>query len=99
MLHFLRDEVPHSSAVKIKSLTHKDNALLLEAVIYVDKPSHKGIVIGKNGQMIKKISMASRQELTRMWHETIASLHIEVDVAEGWRDSSKVLSSLGYGEE
>lgn len=98
MLHFLRDEIPHSSAVRIDKFTRGEGGLVLKATLILDKQSHKGIVIGKGGDMIKKISMASRQELERMWHEKIVSLNLMVDVIPGWRDSIKTLSEIGYGD-
>ena len=98
MLHFLRDEIPHSSAVKIDKFTRGDKGLVLKATIILDKPTHKPIVIGKGGSMIKKISMAARQELERNWHEKIASLELFVDVIPGWRDSPKALLDIGYGD-
>ncbi len=98
MLHFLRDEIPHSSAVKIDKFTRGDKGLVLKATLVLDKPTHKPIVIGKGGSMIKKISMAARQELERMWHEKIASLELVVDVIPGWRDSPKALLDIGYGD-
>ena len=98
MLHFLRDEIPHSSAVKIDKFTRGEKGLVLKATIILDKPTHKPIVIGKGGSMIKKISMAARQELERNWHEKIASLELIVDVIPGWRDSPKALLDIGYGD-
>lgn len=99
LLHFLRDEIPHQSAVKITSLTEKKGGLLLEGTIYVEKPSHKAIVIGKGGAMIKKISMAARQEIEANWHKRVLSLELQVEVAPNWRDDLKALSDLGYGAD
>ncbi len=98
MLHFLRDEIPHSSAVKIDKFTRGEGGLVIKATLILDKPTHKPIVIGKGGSMIKKISMASRQELERMWHEKIVALELYVDVIPGWRDSPKALLDIGYGD-
>lgn len=98
MLHFLRDEIPHSAAVKIDKFTRGEGGLVIKATIVLDKPNHKAIVIGRGGEMIKKISMASRQELERMWHEKIAALTLFVDVIPGWRDSPKILLDIGYGD-
>ena len=98
MLHFLRDEIPHSSAVKIDSIKEKQEGILLRATLILDKENHKGIVIGKGGSMIKKLSIAARQELERMWKRHIASLELQVDVIPGWRDSPKALQDIGYGD-
>jgi GTP-binding protein Era len=98
MLHFLRDEIPHSAAVKIDKFAATKEGDVIVATIVLDKENHKGIVIGKNGAMIKKISMAARQEMERMWHEHIASLTLKVEVDPGWRDSMKKLIEVGYGD-
>ena len=98
MLHFLRDEIPHSSAVKIDSIKEKQEGIVLRATLILDKENHKGIVIGKGGAMIKKLSIAARQELERMWKRHIASLELQVDVIPGWRDSPKALQDIGYGD-
>lgn len=99
LLHFLRQEVPHQSAVRIDHIENKKGVLYIESTIIVDKPSHKGIVIGKGGEMIKKISMASRQEMERNFHQKVGNLVIKVEVIREWRNSMKVLTSLGYGNE
>ena len=98
LLHFLRDEIPHSSAVKITKIDLKKEGYVIAATIILDKENHKGIVIGKNGAMIKKISMASRQELERMWHARVASLVLQVEVVPGWRDNIAKLNDIGYGD-
>ncbi|MDY6429888.1 MAG: GTPase Era [Bacilli bacterium] len=96
LLHFLKQEIPHQSAVLIEKFEEKDGAYVIKAKLIVNRESHKGIVIGKNGEMIKKISMAARHELERMWHTHIASLEIEVEAVPDWRNNSKILNSLGY---
>jgi len=99
MLHFLHEEVPHQSAVVIDSIVNKDDHLKIKGRIIVEKKAHKAIVIGKGGEMIKKISMASRKELERMWHIGISSLTLEVEEIPGWRNDAKKLGDLGYGLE
>lgn len=99
LLHFLNQEVPHTSAVKIESLVYEDRGYKIEATIIVDKPNHKGIVIGKGGEMIKKISMSARHELERMWQAHITSLTIDVDCCPGWRNDLAKLAEFGYGDE
>lgn len=98
MLHFLRDEIPHSSAVKIDSLKQKEDGLEIIATIILDKENHKGIVIGKGGSMVNKISVAAHQELERMWKRHINILALRVRVVPGWRDSPKALIDIGYGD-
>lgn len=99
MLRFLSDEVPHSAAVRIDSFSYKNNAYYISASIIVDKKAHKPIVIGKGGSMIKKISMAARQQMEKDFHKRVGDLTIEVVALPGWRDSPKALSELGYGDE
>lgn len=96
LLRFLKEEIPHQAAVKINSLDKKKGGYWINATLIVNKDSHKGIVIGKGGEMIKKISMSSRHELERMWHEHITNLEIEVISIPSWRDNLKVLAELGY---
>lgn len=99
LLHFLKQEIPHQAAVRIDSLEKKDGGYFIKATIAVEKENHKAIVIGAKGQMIKKISMSSRHELERMWHEHITNLAIEVSYLPGWRNDMKKLQEFGYGEE
>ena len=99
MLHFLNKEIPHQSAVKIDSLAKEDGGYLIKATIGVEKENHKAIVIGKAGSMIKKISMASRHELEKMWHEHITSLEVKVEYVPNWRNNPKLLMEFGYGDK
>lgn len=98
-LHFLRDEIPHQSAIRIDRLNVERGVIYLEATIIVEKESHKAIVIGKGGAMIKKISMAARQEMERMFHQKVALLTLKAEAIPGWRNSPKVLAQLGYGDK
>lgn len=98
LLHFLRDEIPHSAAVKVTKLDHDQNGYHIAATVILDKENHKGIVIGKGGSMIKKISIAARQELEHMWKENVVSLVLKVEVDPGWRDDMKKLIDIGYGD-
>ena len=98
MLRFLRNEVPHQAAVRIDKFVRKPGGLVIEATVLVEKESHKAIVIGKGGAMVKKIAMSARQQLQESFHERILSLTIEVEAIPGWRDDPKILASLGYGQ-
>ena len=99
LLHFLKQEIPHQSAVKIDSFEKIDGGFKIEATIALEKENHKPIVIGKGGQMIKKISMSARHELERMWHQHITNLSINVEVFPNWRNDPKLLAEFGYGNE
>ncbi len=99
LLHFLKQEIPHQCAVKIDSLEKIDGGYKINATIVVEKDSHKAIVIGKGGEMIKKISMAARHELERMWHEHITVLNAQVATIPNWRNDPKALLEFGYGNQ
>ena len=95
-LHFLKEEVPHQSAVVIEKCEEDGDQTTIHATIYVEKPNQKAIVIGKNGQMIKRISMSARHELERMWQKHV-TLVCEVEYAPNWRNDPSKLKKLGYG--
>jgi GTP-binding protein Era len=89
-------EIPHAVAVEVESYQEReDGTHYVSAVIYVERDSQKGIVIGKGGAMIKKINTEARQEL-----EAITSAHVYLDVRvkvlKNWRSDEKLMSRLGY---
>jgi GTP-binding protein Era len=96
LLHFLKQEVPHQSAVYISSFKEDKETAKISGVIYVEKETQKGIVIGHGGEMIKKISMSARHELERMWQKHVI-LVLEVDYSANWRNDVAKLKKLGYG--
>lgn len=95
-LILLRDEVPHGIAVRIDQYTERgDDGVYIEATMFVERESHKPIVIGKEGQMLKKIGIAARQEIERMSGRKVY-LQLKVKVRKNWRDDEKTLRSFGY---
>jgi GTP-binding protein Era len=98
LLHFLKQEVPHQCAVYIASYKEDNQTAELHATVYVEKETQKAIVIGKGGEMIKKISMSARHELERMWKKHV-SLYLEVEYAPNWRNNVAILKKLGYGND
>lgn len=98
LLRFLDEEVPHQCAVKIDSLKSKDGHVKIEATVYAEKKSQVGIVVGKGGEMIKRISMSARHELEKQFHEHV-SLVVEVRYLEGWRNDPGKLSEFGYRKD
>ncbi|MDX2160442.1 MAG: GTPase Era [bacterium] len=95
MLH-TEQEIPHSVAVDIESYQERpDGTHYVSAVIYVERDSQKGIVIGKGGEMIKRIGMEARTELETMTDARIF-LDLRVKVLENWRKDEKMMSRLGY---
>lgn len=92
----LEREVPHGTAVEITRFSERDDGIIdLEATIYCEKPSHKGIIIGKNGSMLKKISTEAREDCERFMG-TKVFLQTWVKVKENWRDSQTMIRNFGY---
>lgn len=91
-----RDEVPHSLAVEIEEFKNPDHSkVYIRAVIYTERESQKGIIIGKNGQMLKTIGEQSRRDIENLL-QTKAYLDLWVKVKKNWRDSETNLGQLGY---
>lgn len=91
-----RDEVPHSLAVSVEELkTQSKDKVYVRAVIYTERDSQKGIIIGKEGQMLKNIGAQSRAEIEKLL-ESPVYLDLWVKVKKNWRDNENNLSQLGY---
>lgn len=96
VLQFIHDEVPHCVAVKIDSYEDRpDDRAYIAATLYVERDSQKGILVGKGGEMIKKIGTRSRQEIEAMTGRKVF-LDLKVQVSKNWRNSADALSLLGY---
>ena len=99
MLQLLRQEIPHGIAVAIERMgerdTEKGAILDIDAYIYCERDSHKGMVIGKKGVMLKEIASRARTELEELF-ETKVNLQCWVKVKEDWRNRQGFLSGLGY---
>lgn len=94
-LRLLSDEIPHGIAVSIESMKERKNICDIEATIVCEKDSHKGIIIGKGGQMLKKIGSQARVEIEDML-EMKVNLQLWVKVKKDWRDSDFLLKNYGY---
>lgn len=95
-LRLLSQEVPHGIAVEIIEMKKDDkNRYNIEANLLCEKDSHKGIIIGKNGAMLKKISTYARQDLEKILNTGVV-LKLWVKVKKDWRDSGFMLKELGY---
>jgi GTP-binding protein Era len=95
-LNLLRDEVPHGIAVRIDQFTERgEGGAYIEATLFVERESHKPILIGKNGQMLKKLGSQARQEIEAMSGRKVF-LQLKVKVRKNWRDDEKVLRNFGY---
>lgn len=99
-LHALDEEIPHGIAVTIEKMTERKggNIMDIEATIICEKDSHKGIIIGKKGAMLKKIGTNSRYEIEQML-EMKVNLQLWVKVRKDWRDSDLYLKNYGYNEK
>lgn len=98
LLRTLDEEIPHGTAVAIEEWTEKRDVVSIRAEIYCEKASHKGIIIGKHAQTIKKIGMYAREDIEKML-DTRVFLDLYVRVKENWRDSEFNISNLGYKKE
>ncbi len=98
LLMYLEDEVPHGVAVTIENYQELPDITRISAVIYCERQSHKGIIIGKGGRKLKGVGKSAREELeallgTKVYLETF------VKVKEGWRDSEAAIGNFGYRRE
>ncbi len=98
-LRLLNEEIPHGIAVTIEKMTERKNGIMdIEATIVCERDSHKGIIIGKGGAMLKRIGSAARRELEEML-ETKVNLQLWVKVRKEWRDSETLMKNYGYTPE
>lgn len=97
VLNYLEDEVPHGVAIEIESYKEEPRITKIGAVIYCERKSHKGIIIGKQGKKLKGIGKSARLEIEALLG-TKVFLELWVKVKENWRDSDFALSNFGYKE-
>ncbi|MGN0470788.1 MAG: GTPase Era [Acutalibacteraceae bacterium] len=99
LLRLLDREVPHGSAVFVERMKERpdSNIIDIDATIYCERDSHKGIIIGKGGSMLKKIGTYARQDMEKFFDCKI-NLQIWVKVKEDWRNREAILRSLGYDQ-
>lgn len=97
-LHCLKEEIPHGIAVAIEQMKVKGRVMHIEATIICERDSHKGIIIGRQGNMLKKIGSTARYEIEKML-EMQANLKLWVKVKKDWRDSEFLMKNFGYREE
>ena len=96
-LRLLSDEIPHGVAVTIESMKLRGNIYDVDATIYCERDSHKGIIIGKGGAMLKKIGSMARPEIEDLL-ECKINLQLWVKVKKDWRDSDFLLKNFGYND-
>lgn len=97
LLKYLEDEIPHGVAVEIEAYEEKTNITNISAVIYCEKKSHKGMIIGKEGRKLKGVGKSAREDMEALLG-TKVFLQLWVKVKENWRDSDTALSGFGYKE-
>lgn len=97
-LHNLQEEIPHGIAVTIESMKEKNKVVHINATIICEKDSHKGIIIGKQGSMLKKIGSTARYELEHMLDKKV-NLQLFVKVKKDWRDSEFLMKNFGYKDD
>ncbi len=100
LLRYLKDEIPHGTAVEIDAMKDRSGGLItdIEATVYCLRKSHKSIIIGKNGQMLKRIGTSARRDIEAML-DTKVNLSLWVKVREDWTDNLMALKELGYTED
>lgn len=97
-LRLLEEEIPHGVAVSIESMKYRKNLTDIEATIICERDSHKGIIIGKGGSMLKKIGSYARPEIEDLLERQV-NLQLWVKVKKDWRDSDFLLKNFGYNEK
>jgi GTP-binding protein Era len=99
ILRLTKQEVPHETAVAVEQMNEfRSDKRQVVATIYVERPGQKGIIIGKNGQMLKQIGIAARQEIERLLGEKI-NLRLWVKVQPHWREDPTFLQKIGYSKK
>jgi GTP-binding protein Era len=99
ILHLTREEVPHSIAVAIEDMRVEENGLVrISAVIYVERDSQKGIIIGKQGALLKEVGKRARHDIESLLGSK-TFLELWVKVKKDWRNQERVLRDLGFGKE
>lgn len=98
VLRLLDDEIPHGVAVSVEDFSEKKGMISVRAEIYCERESHKRIIIGKNGSMLKKIGTYAREDAEALFG-TKVFLDLWVKVKENWRDRPSLLSDFGFKDE
>ncbi|MEM7036720.1 MAG: GTPase Era, partial [Bacteroidota bacterium] len=93
----LKQEVPYSCEVAVLQFEEKENITVIDAEIYVERDSQKGIIVGKKGKMVKEIGQDARRDIEAFLERRVY-LELRVKVAENWKDSKMRLRNFGYRE-
>jgi len=95
LLWMLNEEVPHGIAIEVLQMENQPGIVNVSANIYCEKQSHKGIIIGKNGELLKKIGTISREEMEKRLDKKVY-LQLWVRVKENWRNNNFLMKNLGF---
>ncbi len=95
LLKALNEEIPHGAAVVIEAFSDEEDIIKIRATIFCEKESHKGIIVGHKGEMLKKIGTYAREDLEAFYGVKVF-LDLWVKVKENWRDNDNLLASFGY---
>ena len=99
LLPCLDKEIPHGTAVEITKFSERDSGVVdVDATIYCEKASHKGIIIGKHGAMLKRISSLARRDIEKVMGAKV-DMETWVKVKENWRDNVNFIRARGYDEQ
>jgi GTP-binding protein Era len=98
LLHNTTEELPHSIAVQINLFKNEEDITKIEATIFIERDSQKGMIIGKNGAMLKKIGSLARKDLEEMIEQKVY-LGLSVKVKKNWRKNPSALKKLGYDQK
>ncbi|WP_297236896.1 GTPase Era [uncultured Faecalicoccus sp.] len=97
ILNYTKEEIPHSVAVILENREETEKQIVLQALVIVDRPSQKGILIGKQGSMIKRIRLSAQKELKNKFHKNV-SLELYVRVEKNWRNQEQKIKEFGLDE-
>ena len=98
LMRHLGDELPYASTVELEAFEQEGRLRRIAAIIWVERPGQRRIVIGEGGEMTKRIGAAARREIERLFKARVY-LKLWVKVREGWSDDTRMLQALGYREE
>ena len=97
ILNYTKEEIPHSVAVILENREETEKQIVLQALVIVDRPSQKGILIGKQGSMIKRIRLSAQKELKNKFHKNV-TLELYVRVEKNWRNQEQKIKEFGLDE-
>jgi GTP-binding protein Era len=98
MLRLLAEEIPHGVAVVIESFEESSKLIKIRAEIFCEKESHKPIIIGKRGDMLKKIGSMAREDMEKLFGVKVF-LDLWVKVKENWREQNAAIANFGFKDE